>query len=110
MPRTVHLDEWTFVGIQERDIVTGPDQSREYQLTQFLPVASRHRTDIDRVNHDCRIPSSRLVEPAGRLATVRCLVNVQCEGASVVESAMAGITGLAGDGRTIRVEFAGVVL
>ncbi|MEO7171801.1 hypothetical protein, partial [Flavobacterium sp.] len=84
MPKTVHLDEWTLVGIQERDIVTGPDQSREYQLTQFLPEASAiARTSTS----EPRLTDSvvTLVEPAGRLATVRCLVNVQCEGASVVE-------------------------
>ncbi|RLT22728.1 MAG: hypothetical protein DWI29_00280, partial [Planctomycetota bacterium] len=84
MPKTVHLDEWMLVGIQERDIVTGPDQSREYQLTQFLPEASAiARTSTS----EPRLTDSvvTLVEPAGHLATVRCLVNVQCEGASVVE-------------------------
>ncbi len=84
MPKTVHLDEWTLVGIQERDIVNGPDQSREYQLTQFLPEASAiARTSMS----EPRLTDSvvTLVEPAGRLATVRCLVNVHCEGASVVE-------------------------
>ena len=84
MPKTVQLDEWTLVGIQERDLVTGPDQSREYQLTQFLPEASAiARTSTS----EARLTDSvvTLVEPAGRLATVRCLVNVQCEGASVVE-------------------------
>ncbi|MEJ7592545.1 MAG: hypothetical protein WKF77_13415 [Planctomycetaceae bacterium] len=84
MPKTVHLDEWTLVGIQERDIVNGPDQSREYQLTQFLPEASAiARTSTS----EPRLTDSvvTLVEPAGRLATVRCLVNVHCEGASVVE-------------------------
>jgi hypothetical protein len=40
LPSTIKLDEWTLVGIQERDVVTRPDQSREYQLTQFLPEAS----------------------------------------------------------------------
>ena len=84
MPKSVHLDEWTLVGIQERDIVTGPDQSREYQLTQFLPEASAiARTSTS----EPRLTDSVItfVEPAGRLATVRCLVNMQCEGASVVE-------------------------
>ena len=84
MPKSVNLDEWTLMGIQERDIVTGPDQSREYQLTQFLPEASAiARTSTS----EPRLTDSvvTLVEPAGRLATVRCLVNVQCEGASVVE-------------------------
>ena len=84
LPRAVHLDEWTLVGIQERDIVTGPDQSREYQLTQFLPEASaiaRTSTSEPRLSDSV----VTVVEPAGRLATVRCLVNVQCEEASVVE-------------------------
>ncbi len=84
LPRAVHLDEWTLVGIQERDIVTGPDQSREYQLTQFLPEASaiaRTSTSEPRLSDSV----VTVVEPAGRLATVRCLVNVQCEEAAVVE-------------------------
>ncbi len=84
LPHTIHLDEWTLVGLQERDIVTGSDQSHEYQLTQFLPEASAiARTSTSQ----SRLADSvvTLVEPAGRLATVRCLVNVQCEGASVVE-------------------------
>lgn len=84
LPGAVDLDEWTLVGIQERDIVTSPDQSREYQLTQFLPEASaiaRTSTSEPRLSDSV----ATLVEPAGRLATVRCLVNVQCEGAAVVE-------------------------
>ena len=84
LPRSVHLEEWTLVGIQERDIVTGLDQGREYQLIQFLPEASAiARTSMS----ESRLADSvaTLVESAGRLATVRCLVNVQCEGASVVE-------------------------
>lgn len=84
LPGSVDLDEWTLVGIMERDIVTSPDQSREYQLIQFLPEASaiaRTSTSESRLSDSV----ATLVEPAGRLATVRCLVNVQCEGASVVE-------------------------
>jgi hypothetical protein len=84
LPRAIHLDEWTLVGLQERDIVTGPDQSREYQLTQFLPEASAIARTF---TSEPRLTDSvvTIVEPAGRLATVRCLINVQCEGASVVE-------------------------
>lgn len=86
LPRSVYLDEWTLVGIQERDIVTRLDQSRDYQLIQFQPEASAiARTS----SSEPRLTDSvvTLVEPAGRLATVRCLVNVACqgEGASVVE-------------------------
>ncbi len=84
LPGSIDLDDWTLVGIQERDIVTSPDQSREYQLIQFLPEASaiaRTSTSEPRLSDSV----ATLVEPAGRLATVRCLVNVQCEGASVVE-------------------------
>lgn len=40
LPRAVYLDEWTLVGIQEHDIVTKLDQSRDYQLIQFQPEAS----------------------------------------------------------------------
>ena len=86
LPRSVFLDEWTLVGIQERDIVTKLDQSRDYQLIQFQPEASAiARTS----SSEPRLSDSvvTLVEPAGRLATVRCLVNVACEGegVSVVE-------------------------
>lgn len=86
LPRSVYLDEWTLVGIQERDIVTKLDQSRDYQLIQFQPEASAiARTS----SSEPRLSDSvvTLVEPAGRLATVRCLVNVTCEGegVSVVE-------------------------
>ena len=86
LPRSVYLDEWTLVGIQERDIVTKLDQSRDYQLIQFQPEASviaRTSTSQPRLSDSV----VTLVEPAGRLATVRCLVNVTCEGegASVVE-------------------------
>jgi hypothetical protein len=84
LPSTIKLDEWTLVGIQERDVVTRPDQSREYQLTQFLPEASaivRTSTNQPRISEAV----ATIVEPAGRLATVRCLTNVSCEAAPVVE-------------------------
>lgn len=84
LPSTIKLDEWTLVGIQERDVVTRPDQSREYQLTQFLPEASavvRTSTNQPRITEAL----ATIVEPAGRLATVRCLANVSCEAAPVVE-------------------------
>lgn len=84
LPPSVHLDEWTLVGLQERDIVTGQGEIREYQLMQFLPEASA----IARVStSEPRLEDSvvTIVEPAGRLATVRCLVNIKCEGAAVVE-------------------------
>lgn len=84
LPSTIKLDEWTLVGIQERDVVTRPDQSREYQLTQFLPEASavvRTSTNQPRISEAL----VTIVEPAGRLATVRCLTNVSCEAAPIVE-------------------------
>lgn len=84
LPPSVHLDEWTLVGLQERDIVTGQGEIREYQLMQFLPEASA----IARVStSEPRLDDSvvTIVEPAGRLATVRCLVNIKCEGAAMVE-------------------------
>ena len=84
LPPSIELDEWVLLGIQERDVVTGPDQSREFQLTQFLPEASAvARTSVS----NPRVSDSvvTIVEPAGRLATVRCLVNVTCEEAAVVE-------------------------
>lgn len=84
LPAAVELDEWILVGVQERDVVSRPDQSREYQLVQYLPEASavlRTSTSQSRIS-DAVVT---VVEPAGRLATVRCLVNVRCEGASVVQ-------------------------
>jgi hypothetical protein len=84
LPPAIEIDQWILAGIQERDVVTGPDQSREYQLTQFLPEASaivRTSTSQPRISDSI----VTLVEPAGRLTTVRCLVNVQCEGSSIVE-------------------------
>ena len=84
LPPSIELDEWILSGIQERDVVTGPDQSREYQLIQFLPEASaivRTSTSQPRISDSV----VTLVEPAGRLATVRCLVNVRCEGSAIVE-------------------------
>ncbi len=84
LPPSIELDEWVLLGIQERDVVTGPDQSREYQLTQFLPEASAvARTSVS--NPRLRDSIVTIVEPAGRLATARCLVNVVCEEAAVVE-------------------------
>lgn len=84
LPRSVYLDEWILVGIQERDIVTGLDQSRTYQLTQFQQEASAIARTY---SNEPRLSDSvvTLVEPTGRLATIRCLINVQCVGASVVE-------------------------
>lgn len=84
LPVAMELDEWILAGIQERDVVTRPDQSREYQLIQFLPEAS---AVVRTSSSQARISDSivTLVEPAGRLATVRCLVNVRCEGAAVLE-------------------------
>jgi len=84
LPPAIELDQWILAGIQERDVVTGPDQSREYQLTQFLPEASaivRTSTSQPRISDSI----VTLVEPAGRLTTVRCLVNVKCEGSAIVE-------------------------
>ena len=84
LPSIIKLDEWTLVGIQERDVVTRPDQSREYQLTQFLPEASavvRTSTNQPRLSEGV----ATIVEPAGRLTTIRCLANVSCEAAPVVE-------------------------
>ncbi len=84
VPAVVELDEWILVGIQERDVVTRPDQSREYQLTQFLPEAS---AVVRTSNSQPRITDAvvTLVEPAGRLVTVRCFINIRCEGAAVVQ-------------------------
>ncbi len=84
LPAAVELDEWILVGIQERDVVTRPDQSREYQLVQFLPEASaavRTSTSLPRLTDTV----VALLEPAGRLATARCFVNVQCDSSSIVE-------------------------
>jgi hypothetical protein len=84
LPSTTQLDEWLLTGIQERDVVTRPDQSKEFQLVQFLPEAS---AVVRTSSSEAKLIESVVtqVEPAGRLATLRCFVRTECEGASTMQ-------------------------
>jgi hypothetical protein len=84
LPSTTQLDEWLLTGIQERDVVTRPDQSKEFQLVQFLPEASAVvRTSSSQAKLIESVVTQ--IEPAGRLATLRCFVLTECEGASTMQ-------------------------
>ena len=84
LPSTTQLDEWLLTGIQERDVVTRPDQSKEFQLVQFLPEAS---AVVRTSSSPAKLIESVVtqIEPAGRLATLRCFVLTECEGASTMQ-------------------------
>lgn len=85
LPPSMNVDDWILKGMQERDVVTGPDQSRTFQLTQFLGDATAIiRTSTTQARLSDTLVT--LLEPAGRLAAVRCFINLQCEDASVVEA------------------------
>jgi hypothetical protein len=84
LPATVNVDNWTLYGMQERDVVPGPDQSRTYQLTQFSSTA----TATIRTSTRAAVLSdavATVMEPAGQLAAVRCFINVRCTEAAVIE-------------------------
>ena len=84
LPSTVNIDEWSLSGMQERDVVPGPDQSRTYQLTQY----SSDATATVRTSTTAAVLSdavATVLQPTGQLAAVRCFVNVQCRDAAVIE-------------------------
>ncbi len=85
LPPSMNVDDWILKGMQERDVVTGPDQSRTFQLTQFMGDATAIvRTSTTQARLSDTLVT--LLEPAGRLAAMRCFINLQCEDASVVEA------------------------
>ncbi len=84
LPAAINVDEWTLMGMQERDVVTAPDQTREYQLTQFGPDA----TALLRTSSSPPELSDTVVtmlEAGTLLSSARCLVAVDCSTSSVVE-------------------------
>ncbi|MFO0975528.1 MAG: hypothetical protein U0996_03980 [Planctomycetaceae bacterium] len=84
LPAAINVDEWTLKGMQERDVVTAPDQTREYQLTQFGPDA----TALLRTSSSPPELSDSVVtmlEAGTLLSSARCLVAVDCATSSVVE-------------------------
>ncbi|MFN9040479.1 MAG: hypothetical protein ACK5YO_29580, partial [Planctomyces sp.] len=84
LPSTVNIDDWALTGMQERDVVPGPDQSRTYQLTQYSSDASATvRTSTTAAVLSDAVAT--LLQPTGQLAAVRCFVNVQCREAAVIE-------------------------
>jgi hypothetical protein len=84
LPSSILLQDWVRVGVEETDLVVAADESQEFQFVQFLPEASLLARTSQRT---ARLTESvvTLVEPAGRFATVRCLVNVSCRDRAVVE-------------------------
>ena len=84
LPATVNIDDWTLSGMQERDVVPGPDQSRTHQLTQYSQdAAATVRTSTTAAVLSDAVAT--VLQPAGQLAVVRCFVNVQCRDAAVIE-------------------------
>lgn len=84
LPAAVNIDDWTLSGMQERDVVPGPDQSRTHQLTQYShDAAATVRTSTTAAVLSDTVAT--VLQPAGELAVVRCFVNVQCRDAAVIE-------------------------
>lgn len=85
LPPSMNVDDWILKGLQERDVVAGTDQSRTFQLTQFQAEATAIvRTSTTQARLSDTLVT--LLEPTGRLAAVRCFLNLQCEDAAVVEA------------------------
>lgn len=84
LPTSINVDEWTLNGMQERDVVTSPDQTREFQLTQFQTDATALlRTSSSQPELSDTVVT--MLEPGTLLSSARCLVAVDCESSSVVE-------------------------
>lgn len=84
LPAALNVDEWTLNGMQERDVVTAPDQTREYQLTQFQYDASALlRTSSSPPELSDSVVT--MLEAGNLLSSARCLVAVDCSVSSVVE-------------------------
>jgi hypothetical protein len=86
VPPGIDLDGWTLKGIQERDVIAGPDNSRTFQLVRYGSDASataRFSTS------QARLLSSivTVLDATGRLANARCFISVRCEESAVVELA-----------------------
>lgn len=84
LPSALNVDEWTLKGMQERDVVTAPDQTREYQLTQFqFDASALLRTSSSPPELSDSVVT--MLEAGNLLSSARCLVAVDCSISSVVE-------------------------
>ncbi len=86
VPPGIDLDGWTLKGIQERDVIAGPDNSRTFQLVRYGPDAS---AEARFSTSQARLLSSivTVLDASGRLANARCFISVRCEESAVVELA-----------------------
>ena len=83
-PPTVNVDEWMMFGVVERDVVTGPDQARSFELLRYRNDATvQVRTSRKQAQLTDTVVA--VVEQSGRAAAVRCFVNLSCRDASVIE-------------------------
>lgn len=84
LPASLRVDEWGLTGMQERDVIAGPDLSQTFQLMQFLPEAAAFlRTSANSAQLSETVV--HLAESTGQTETVRSYVNLECAEASVVE-------------------------
>ena len=84
LPTTLRVDEWGLTGMQERDVIAGPDLSQTFQLIQFLPEAAAFvRTSVSAPQVTETVV--HLAESVGQSETVRSYVNLSCTEASLVE-------------------------
>lgn len=86
LPTTLRVDAWDLKGMQERDVIAGPDMSQTFQLLQFQPEATAYlRTSTNSPQLSETIV--HLAEVSGQAESVRSYVNLTCAEASVVEAA-----------------------
>ena len=86
LPTTLRVDAWDLKGMQERDVIAGPDMSQTFQLLQFQPEATAYlRTSTNSPQLSETIV--HLAEVSGQAESVRSYVNLACAEASVVEAA-----------------------
>ncbi|MEY3174183.1 MAG: hypothetical protein RLZZ436_2097 [Planctomycetota bacterium] len=85
LPTSLRVDEWTLVGMQERDVIAGPDMSQTFQLLQFEPGATAFlRTSTN--SPQLAETIVHLAEVSGQTESVRSYVNLECAEAAVVEA------------------------
>ncbi|MFM7056951.1 MAG: hypothetical protein ACKO2P_08510 [Planctomycetota bacterium] len=86
LPTTLRVDAWDLKGMQERDVIAGPDMSQTFQLLQFQPEATAYlRTSTNSPQLSETIV--HLAEVSGQAESVRSYVNLACAEASVVQAA-----------------------
>ena len=85
LPTSLRVDEWALTGMQERDVVAGPDMSQTFQLLQFESGATaflRTSTNLPQLSETI----VHLAEVTGQAESVRSYVNLVCAEAAVVEA------------------------